>query len=168
MHRDRWCTAKENSRADSRWWEILKCIVDVEFFLTEDNLSFHGHCNKINNPNSGLFLRALRLHNRVLALYIWHAMHANCASHNKSDIIHHLIYRAPLLFIALGLLVPLSYCITAKARCYTLQIIVGDASTDGLAVTSDETVKHKRRKISSSTGRSCWAESLVVIIQLFS
>ncbi|MCY3927482.1 MAG: DUF4371 domain-containing protein [Acidobacteria bacterium] len=57
----------------SQWREILKCILDVVFFLAEHNLPFRGHSSKIGDPDSGLFLSALELlgkHNRVLALHL--------------------------------------------------------------------------------------------------
>ena len=57
----------------SQWREILKCILDVVFFLAEHNLSFCGHSSKIGDPDSRLFLNALELlgkHNRVLALHL--------------------------------------------------------------------------------------------------
>ena len=39
-------------------------------FLAEHNFSFHGHSSKISDPESGLFLSALGLHIRVLALHL--------------------------------------------------------------------------------------------------
>ena len=59
IYRDRLCTAKANSTADSQWREILKCRSDVVFFLAEHNLSFHGDGSKISDPDRGLFLSAL-------------------------------------------------------------------------------------------------------------
>ena len=86
MHRDRWCTAKENSRADSRWQEILKCIVDVVFFLAEGNLSFHGHSSKIGDPESRLLLGVSMLHNRVLALYLQKVLYSSSSLQNSINL----------------------------------------------------------------------------------
>ena len=64
---------KQITEQISQWWEILKCILDVVFFLAEHNLSFHGSSSKIGDPDNGLFLAALELlgkHNRLLALYL--------------------------------------------------------------------------------------------------
>ena len=44
----------------------IRCCV----LFPEHGLSFHGHCSKISDPDSGLFLSALGLHNRVLALHL--------------------------------------------------------------------------------------------------
>ena len=46
---------KQITEQISQWWEILKCILDVVFFLAEHNLPFHVSSSKIGDPDNGLF-----------------------------------------------------------------------------------------------------------------
>lgn len=64
---EQWC------KEENFWIQVLKCLLDVIFYLAKNNLAFRGASDNINDNNCGNFLSLVKLlakHNSVLALHV--------------------------------------------------------------------------------------------------